>query len=1185
MKKVLITLSVIAVLFAILFWILVPWFFDYYTDGFSIHQSSRSAEIREILWEIPKALNGKVNSEPEAYEPTLSRDGLTMIFTLGKALHNADLFVTRWSGEAWEDPKSLESINTEYDELGPELSQDGRYLYFYSNRPGGVGGFDIWMSRWDGKAWSPPENPGESINSEFNEYGPGLTPEGDVVYFSSNRLRREMTEEERQAWQATLREDFLLNDYDIFSARADVATHQESGEYLPPMPGFSEAKRLDFLNTPYHEGQVAVTPRGDFLYFSSNREGGLGGFDLYRCRIFRGELLEPENMGLPVNSGFNEMDPSMILEGHGLVFSSNRALAEGKRPYRLYRSVSREVIVRKDLSGLSALLKWLDSFKWWLLLLLLMLLALLYLLRYLLGQRFRMSSSLLHRCLLASILLHILLALLTSTWIVTAGLYELKGDPSGELTLNLDALAEDRLGLEIREQLTDLEAASDEEMPIDPADTLAMEDPYEPLTPQEREFEPLTEDRQFSPEPPPSLPVAREARELDELAFEAALEPMPLRDFDRSLEEPERKASTQDAAFDELEDRNLAEQRIDETAPSSREATLPAPPLQDRSVSNNEPLIFKAASFDTPSAKKETLPSLDQPTIEKTREEIEPEDIAMEATRPRQREESPEVVISNPKAVTRMEGEEISEEPADIPESDILTRWQGNPQEFSESAVAEAKANPLPRAAEDLPRPSNMPESHGGEPTISHDIRMETPEAGALPRHEDQELREVRDSGAASKVELALAVPKAELDVSSPVTNVPSDSLPRSSPLKNLDVDVRSIVQREELLDPASHTQRPIAKTQTTIDQPKMEMPQEKAAVARKELSAINLVEKASKKELNPASHRTELLARPPVDLPEVARTFNEPAVAHLSRHTLPETTPRLEPVETAKVPPPLRRQEPPAVKSLETLARKQKPQSKSSSAKQLLPLEDADKGRPLPLAFPQDSPPLEMAFKPDEKEEKSVVAALELPPREESALEREITQYEHDEPRTYHGLEMKARKVVFCLDVSSSMEWNNRIGEAREELLRLLDTLDESIEFNIVSFSGRVRIWNRSGVQVGTPENIESAKRFVRRARIASDGTNTVSALTMALSDEDVECIYFLSDGHPTVGYTTDNDEILDAVRKQKGDRDVVIHTIAYIKGLPPPQWRREVPPKRVLIDLMQRLAEQNNGNYVVFD
>jgi len=210
----------------------------------------------------------------------------------------------------------------------------------------------------------------------------------------------------------------------------------------------------------------------------------------------------------------------------------------------------------------------------------------------------------------------------------------------------------------------------------------------------------------------------------------------------------------------------------------------------------------------------------------------------------------------------------------------------------------------------------------------------------------------------------------------------------------------------------------------------------------------------------------------------------------------------------------------------------------------------------------------------------------LDLPvPSRETAAEPALNRYAHGTPRTYHGLEMKSQSVVFCLDMSASMEWNNRIGDARQELIRLLDTLDEEVKFNIIVFSGRVRAWNSYGVQPGTTKNINSAKRFVRNSRIAMDGTNTVEALMAALADDIVESIYFLSDGHPTVGFTTNSERILKTVKEHQQNRGVVIHTIAYVKGDPPREYRGEVPPKAELVDLMKRLADQNSGNFVLFE
>ena len=125
----------------------------------------------------------------DAYEPRFSVDGLTLYFVRGKAGDNADIYFSERSFVGWSEPEPLVSINSTYDDLGPEPSQDGQSLYFYSDRPGGQGGYDIWVAhrRGDGSGFSVPINLGPRVNSEFNDYGPAVTPKTDLLYFSSNR--------------------------------------------------------------------------------------------------------------------------------------------------------------------------------------------------------------------------------------------------------------------------------------------------------------------------------------------------------------------------------------------------------------------------------------------------------------------------------------------------------------------------------------------------------------------------------------------------------------------------------------------------------------------------------------------------------------------------------------------------------------------------------------------------------------------------------------------------------------------------------------------------------------------------------------------------------------------------------------------------------------------------------------
>jgi hypothetical protein len=479
----------------------------YYTDGLSIRQPGRDAVIREVLWEEPQLLPGQINEPPDNYEPTLSADGRTLIFARGRAQKNADLFVAQRDAGGWSAPQPLPALNTPFDELGPELSRDGRLLFFYSNRPGGRGGYDLWVSHSDGTNWTEAVNLGDAVNSGFNEYDPALAPGGDRLFFSSNRPRRELTPEEKARWQATLRESLHGADYDLFVAPLNGAGTNATGRATAQVPEFAAATRLDALNSAADEGQPAFTPRGDFLYFSSNRRGGLGGFDLWRSRVLHGEFLPPENPGAPVNSSTDDMDPALWLEGYGLVFSSNRQKPQA-REFLLFSTTSREVLARADLPSLAGLWRWLRGVHWWLLLLLLSLAALLWLLRQFVDAERRRRLSLLQRCLLASAALHLLLALLFSLWVLSEAVYQAATEPAMEVALDEGALARERLALEIREQVSELPPSpatlpveqTAERLPLPDVQPIKTETPAQPAPVNAPVFAVET------PQPPPSEP-------------------------------------------------------------------------------------------------------------------------------------------------------------------------------------------------------------------------------------------------------------------------------------------------------------------------------------------------------------------------------------------------------------------------------------------------------------------------------------------------------------------------------------------------------------------------------------------------------------------------------------------------------------------------------------------------------
>lgn len=394
---------------------------SFYT-GAGIHVPASEAQPRTILWQPPTRVSEHADPGADEYEPRLSADGQAYFFVRGRAGSNAEIMVRVRDGARWSDPKPLTAINTESDELSPELSADGSLLLFSSNRKGGLGGYDLWVSRREGSgwdSWGAPTNLGEPVNTAFDEYTPALTPDGTELYFASNRPRPgEAVPAADAIWPATVRENRHGHDYDLYLATRTT-------------DGFKSAEALAALNTDSNEGTPAVSPVGDFLYFSSDRPGGAGGFDLYRARRTASGLGPPESLGLTINTPANELDPALGMGGFAIEFSSDRPSEPGGRPdtYGLFHSESREVYREREARAWSVAGLWASVWPWLLwLLLVAMLVGAFWLLQQVVRNR---KLSILARCLIGSAIAHMILLFLLSLWGVTSTLGELLKKPGG----------------------------------------------------------------------------------------------------------------------------------------------------------------------------------------------------------------------------------------------------------------------------------------------------------------------------------------------------------------------------------------------------------------------------------------------------------------------------------------------------------------------------------------------------------------------------------------------------------------------------------------------------------------------------------------------------------------------------------------------------------------------------------
>lgn len=141
-------------------------------------------------WQQPEHIESEINSEYDEGACCFSPDGKTMYFT--RCTHDpeyprfAQIYTSQRSDASWSAPKLLEiSKDTLSSYAHPAISPDGKWLYFVSDMPGGVGGLDIWRIQIDEQGLGGVDNLGEPINTPGNEMFPTFRPNGEL-YFSSD---------------------------------------------------------------------------------------------------------------------------------------------------------------------------------------------------------------------------------------------------------------------------------------------------------------------------------------------------------------------------------------------------------------------------------------------------------------------------------------------------------------------------------------------------------------------------------------------------------------------------------------------------------------------------------------------------------------------------------------------------------------------------------------------------------------------------------------------------------------------------------------------------------------------------------------------------------------------------------------------------------------------------------------
>ncbi len=242
-----------------------------------------------------------VNSSGHDASSGLAPDGSVLFVFRGTNSGGGDVFVSYNDPEGWSKPRELgKYINTSYHESAVALSYDKSELYFVSEKPGGQGGKDIYVSNWneEREEWGESTNLGPVVNSPFDEDGVFIHPDGKTLYFSSKGHN-------------------TMGGNDIFYSE------RVNGAWTTPVNiGYP-------INTPDDDVFFVVAADGRTAYYSSIREEGYGEKDIYRITFLGPEKQPVLNVEDQLLAGSELRQMEVALQPEVKIRTSRMVLLKG----------------------------------------------------------------------------------------------------------------------------------------------------------------------------------------------------------------------------------------------------------------------------------------------------------------------------------------------------------------------------------------------------------------------------------------------------------------------------------------------------------------------------------------------------------------------------------------------------------------------------------------------------------------------------------------------------------------------------------------------------------------------------------------------------------------------------------------------------------------------------------------
>ncbi len=273
-------------------------------------------------WSVAKHIGGKINTIGHEATISISPDGKTILLYKDDKGDGNIYFSELLNENEWSKPEKMpDPINSTSWETHACYSPDMNFIFFVSNRPGGFGGRDIWMTEKINGKWMEPENLGSTINTPYDEDSPYMLPDGFTLYFSSQAHDN-------------------MGGFDIF-----ISTRTEDGFWATP-------ENMGYpVNTTEDDVFYIPTPDEKHAFYSSAKNYGKGGQDIYYMTIVKAKKKTIKLRGRVADANsFKALEASIEFYSNGkeMVISSLTSAEDGSYVTTLLLGDSYEIKAKSD---------------------------------------------------------------------------------------------------------------------------------------------------------------------------------------------------------------------------------------------------------------------------------------------------------------------------------------------------------------------------------------------------------------------------------------------------------------------------------------------------------------------------------------------------------------------------------------------------------------------------------------------------------------------------------------------------------------------------------------------------------------------------------------------------------------------------------------------------------------------